>query len=122
MFQSIKLKLTDVLFVSKDVSKHLGAENLKQTLNIFANYDLQGITVICTWDEAGAAGIDKNGTQVFVQATKVQNIKDTLGAGDTFTAGVISSLLKQSNLETALRTGCDLAAKKIQQKGLKNLI
>ena len=46
---------------------------------------------------------------------------DTCGAGDTFTSGVISSLLKEFNLKTALQKGCIYAAKKIQQKGMKNL-
>ena len=121
MFDAINLKLIDVLFVSKDVSMYLGATSLKESVKIFKNYDLHQIIVIFTWGDQGAAGIDKNGEEIFVSASKVDYIVDTCGAGDTFTSGVISSLLKESNLKTALQTGCIYAAKKIQQKGMKNL-
>ena len=122
MFDAIHSQLIDVLFVSKDVSMSLGAKNLCEAVRVFQRYDLSGITVIFTWGDQGAAGIDTMGTQVLVKATKVDNVVDTCGAGDTFTAGVISSLIrKPTDLLTALERGCHLAAMKIQQKSLKGL-
>ena len=123
MFHAINFKMIDVLFVSKDVSMYLGAKSLKEAVKLFKNYDLHQIMVIFTWADQGAAGIDINGQEVFVSAaaSTIDGIVDTCGAGDTFTSGVISSLLRDFNLETAMQTGCIYAAKKIQQKGLKNL-
>ena len=122
MFHAINFKMIDVLFVSKDVSMYLGAKSLKEAVKLFKNYDLHQIMVIFTWADQGAAGIDINGQEVFVSAAStIDGIVDTCGAGDTFTSGVISSLLRDFNLETAMQTGCIYAAKKIQQKGLKNL-
>ena len=104
--ESLNLKLIDVIFVSKDVSKYLGAENLQQVVSNFkTQFDLKGIKIIFTWSEFGAAGIDSDGTEIFVQATKVENVRDTCGAGDTFTAAVIASLMNQSSLENAIKAG-----------------
>ena len=115
MFHAINFKMIDVLFVSKDVSMYLGAKSLKEAVKLFKNYDLHQIVVIFTWADQGAAGIDINGQQVFVSAaaSTIDSIVDTCGAGDTFTSGVISSLLRDFNLETAMQTGCIYAAKKI---------
>ena len=77
--------------------------------------------MICTWGQDGAGAIDQDGQVLFVEAEHVSDIIDTCGAGDTFTAGVIASLIKGKSLKTALENGCSLAAKKIKQKGLKNL-
>ena len=61
-------------------------------------------------------------TQVlFVQAELVSNIIDSCGAGDTFVACVIASLIKGRSLKTALETGCRIAAIKICQRGFQNL-
>ena len=46
---------------------------------------------------------------------------DSCGAGDTFVACVIASLIKGRTLKTALETGCRIAAKKIGQRGFQNL-
>ena len=78
--------------------------------------------LICTWGEHGAAGISgKNGTEIFVPAIFVEKIVDTCGAGDTFTASVIASLMKKNCLKKAMETGCKIAAEKIKQRGFKNL-
>ena len=77
--------------------------------------------LICTWGKDGAGAIDQDGQVFFVQAEHTTEIIDSCGAGDTFTAGVISSLIKGKTLKIALETGCRLAARKIKQRGLKNL-
>ena len=48
-------------------------------------------------------------------------MKIFVGAGDTFVACVIASLIKGRSLKTALETGCRIAAKKIGQRGFQNL-
>ena len=111
----------DLVFVSKEVSKANGAKNLEEVLKVFASKLRPKSRLICTWSDQGASGIDEFGKHHFVEAQKVEKIIDTCGAGDTFTAVVISSLIKGTKFEMAIETGCKIAAKKISQKGFTHL-
>jgi sugar/nucleoside kinase (ribokinase family) len=45
-----------------------------------------------------------------------------VGAGDTFNAGIIASLLEdKDDVEKGLQFACTLATKKVAQQGFKNL-
>ena len=112
----------DVVFISKDVSEANGAKSLKEALEIFKGHQRKPKSrLICTWGHKGAGAIDQNGQVIFVQAELVNNIIDSCGAGDTFIACVIASLIKGRSLKTALETGCRIAAKKIGQQGFQKL-
>lgn len=78
--------------------------------------------LICTWGNQGAWY--REGGQESVQhqpATKITVI-DSLGAGDTFNAGVIHALAHGDGLADAVKAGNDLAARKCQQRGFDNLL
>ena len=95
---------------------------LREALEVFKRHQRkQKSRLICTWGHKGAGAIDQNGQVLFVQAELVCNIIDSCGAGDTFVACVIASLIKGRSLKTALETGCRIAAKKIGQRGFQNL-
>ena len=112
----------DVIFISKDVSEANGARSLTEAVDIFKRHQRKpNSRLICTWGKKGAGSIDKDGQVLFVQAEHVPNILDSCGAGDTFVACVIASLIKGRSLKTALETGCRIAAKKIAQRGFQNL-
>ena len=112
----------DVIFISKDVSEANGARSLREALNIFKMYQRKPKSrLICTWGKKGAGAVDQDGQVLFVQAEHVTNILDSCGAGDTFIACVIASLINERSLKTALETGCRIAAKKIGQRGYQNL-
>ncbi len=74
----------------------------------------------CAWGDAGAWARDPQGEISHRPATHT-NTKDTLGAGDTFNAGIIHALLKQQNIAAALHTACQLAGEKCGQLGFDNL-
>ena len=79
------------------------------------------ISASCTWGELGAWA-KNNATIIHSPAYPPANILDTLGAGDTFNAGLISALLQQKTIKQALTQACQLAGLKCGQLGLANLI
>ena len=95
---------------------------MKEAIGIFKSRLRQKSRLICTWGDQGAAGIDHDGQEVFVNAEKVGKVVDTCGAGDTFTASVIAYLMKGLSLKESMSHGCQLAAKKIQQRGFRDLV
>jgi len=77
--------------------------------------------LLCTWGAKGAYALDTDGTISHCPAYPPPQVVDTLGAGDTFNAGIIDSLCRQQNLTTALNYACRLAGKKCGQLGLSIL-
>lgn len=75
--------------------------------------------VILTRGSAGATGFLANGTRVNVAAQKVQAI-DTVGAGDTFNAGILAKLSELGHLEkSSLENLSDEALEAVLQFGAK---
>ena len=75
----------------------------------------------CSWGDQGAWGIE-HGTVHHSPAYAADKIIDTLGAGDTFNAGIIHALLEQQGLSEALQNACRLAGKKCGQTGFDFLV
>ena len=46
---------------------------------------------------------------------------DAIGAGDTFIAGIIFSLLRNMSLSLSLQLACELASRKVAQQGFSGL-
>ncbi|MBI1423660.1 MAG: carbohydrate kinase [Gammaproteobacteria bacterium] len=80
----------------------------------------QGI-LICTWGEQGAYARTPDGADLHAPALPVREICDSVGAGDTFNAGVIHGLLSGKHLHDTLLYANALAAKKLQQPGFAGL-
>lgn len=75
-------------------------------------------SVICAWGEQGAYGIDQRGAIFQSAPCPPAKVIDTLGAGDTFNAAVIDSLLKVFDTEMAIANGCRIAGEKCGYIGL----
>ena len=75
----------------------------------------------CTWGHEGAWAVDQYGEVSHAPAAPVQ-VVDTVGAGDTFNAGLIHALVTGQPLESALQSAVALAGRKVQQQGLAGLL
>jgi len=98
------LKATDLLKLSDEDMEWLypGKDIETQAQAIFDNEDL-GLLILTKGGE-GAIAFTKDGRQT-IPAAPVPNLVDTVGAGDTFMATVISELTKRDLIEkSALRS------------------
>jgi len=76
--------------------------------------------LFCGWGNAGAFAMEQ-GSFYHVAANHDCMVVDTLGAGDTFNAGIIDALIRGHSTAEALELAVRLAEKKISQHGIKNL-
>ncbi|HEC18664.1 MAG TPA: ketohexokinase [Gammaproteobacteria bacterium] len=76
---------------------------------------------VCAWAEGGAWGVDPQGQLVHAPAWDISPVVDTLGAGDTFNAGLIDASLAGLPLATGLHKACSLAGRKCAQQGFQGL-
>jgi ketohexokinase len=134
----------DLVFLSKTFVRARGyGDNMFVGVREVArrHVDRVGVVIVCAWAEEGAcAGITTisggndggSGVRVDVVFTRVSayppaTVVDTLGAGDTFVAGVLYSVscngghVQPRDLQAALEFGCRLAGLKCGQRGLLNL-
>lgn len=102
-------------------SRHyVASRSFKQAAELFESLPADA-QAICGWGDIGSYGFQNNKTH-FQPASPVAQPIDTLGAGDTFNAGVIHSQLSQHSIEDTLEFANRLAAAKCQQTGFDNLI
>jgi ketohexokinase len=79
------------------------------------------VWMTCTWGDQGAWALDQLGVMFHAPALAVETVVDTVGAGDTFNAGLIHALATGQLLEEALHYAVALAGRKVQQQGLAGL-
>ncbi|WP_019556763.1 PfkB family carbohydrate kinase [Thiomicrorhabdus arctica] len=88
--------------------------------------EIQKITthsnLVCTWGDQGVWYASPNGEVHHILAEAVNPVVDTLGAGDTFNAGLIHSLIEGHSLTESVNRANKLAAQKCRQYGLDNLM
>ncbi|XP_038607163.1 ketohexokinase isoform X6 [Tachyglossus aculeatus] len=82
----------DVVFVSKDVAKHMGFQSAAETLKGLYGRVRKGAVLVCAWAEQGADALGPDGQLLHSDAFPPPRVVDTLGAGDTFNASFIFSL------------------------------
>lgn len=112
----------EVVFVSKDVAKHLGFQSAGEALKGLYSRVKKGATLICAWAEEGANALGPDGQLLHSDAFPPPRVVDTLGAGDTFNASVIFSLSKGNSMQEALRFGCQVAGKKCGLQGFDGIV
>lgn len=112
----------EVVFVSKDVAKHLGFQSAAEALRGLYGRVKKGATLVCAWAEEGADALGPNGQLLHSDAFPPPRVVDTLGAGDTFNASVIFSLSKGNSMQEALRFGCQVAGRKCGLQGFDGIV
>jgi len=111
-------EMADVLICSRGYASHCGHDDPVAFL-VWMREKLPGTVLVAAWGESGAYGMAMNGAEVVHQAAMLpEQVVDTLGAGDTFNAGLIGGLVRGHVLPEALRTACRLAGKKCGVHGL----
>lgn len=81
-----------------------------------------GINLVCTWGNQGVWHSAPNGDIKHTPAEVINPVVDTLGAGDTFNAGLIHHLVLGKTLLEAVESASKLAAQKCRQFGLDKLL
>jgi len=108
----------DIIMFSRDYARHVGCEAPEALIDaIHAAWPSASIT--CTWGDRGAWGRTPGGRTFHVGAFPPEKVVDTLGAGDTFNAGIIDQLVNGRSLEDAVTHGCRLAGRKCGHEGLR---
>lgn len=74
-------------------------------------------TVIIKNGSKGAFIKNKGGDSFTVESYKVEQVVDTVGAGDGFAVGLISGLLDGENLQDSVKRACAIGALAVQSAG-----
>ncbi|XP_054723338.1 ketohexokinase-like [Uloborus diversus] len=119
--QTEVLSLGDVLFISKDFAAAHGFSNMVDAVETLSCKLRRGATLICSWGEKGACAKSSDGPLYVSKAFPPTNVVNTLGAGDTFIAGSIISLMKGKNMQDAIIMGCKIAGTKCGMHDTKEL-
>lgn len=109
-----------VLLCSREYGVAMGFPEPKAFLRSFRKRCPQA-DIFCSWGTEGAAAISNSG-RIFQHAAVIPaRVVDTLGAGDTFNAGVISGYLEGLDIRATLARACRLAGDKCAQYGFDGL-
>lgn len=83
---------------------------------------IHSVKAFCTSGSKGASALYFE-TVHHATTHEIDQVKDTVGAGDTFNAGIIASLTEgHCSLASALQFACTLATNKVAQQGFENLV
>ena len=110
----------DVLLFSRVYARALGYREPLSLLRAVQEEFPQAL-LFCAWGDEGAAALDRQGKSYLHEAVVPEVVVDTLGAGDTFNAGIISACMDGLDVEASLALACQLAGKKCGQSGFDDL-
>ncbi|KAG0213002.1 hypothetical protein BGX28_005243 [Mortierella sp. GBA30] len=118
------LQQADVCFFSKLYAETLGFDRPEDFLSSIGDYCKPTATLFCCWGSMGAAGLHlESRTRFSSSAGKIDMVVDSVGAGDTFNAGIILALgVRGYDIGRGLRYACELASLKCSQYGFKRLL
>ncbi|KAF2731013.1 ketohexokinase [Polyplosphaeria fusca] len=118
----------DVVFFSKLWAEDQGFTSARECLDAQLSYTKQSALLCCTWGSMGATAVQKSLNQAHTWAStdawkSNQLVVDTIGAGDTFTAGILYGVVyaKDWSLHDTLSFANELAGRKVTQDGFSSL-
>ncbi|CAI2176206.1 9622_t:CDS:2 [Funneliformis geosporum] len=114
---------SDVIFFSKVFAEGKGYENAGDFLQVMGPFCKNTAHLFCTWGSSGAMCFHNPTRKLFTApALPIASIVDSVGAGDTFTAGIIYGLIQGMTPEGCLRFACELAGRKCAQVGFDGVV
>lgn len=108
----------DILFFSHHYAQDHGFATATELLTSLK----QNILASCTWGQQGAWIITDDKQLLHSPIFPPAQLVDTLGAGDTFNAGLIDSLVNGFDPQQSLIRASQLAGHKCGQQGFANLL
>jgi len=109
-----------LLFFSQQYALNTGYDNPEVFLTDMATKHQQ-LMMVCSWGEQGASAVDIDAQVYSSSAPIIEQVVDTIGAGDTFHAGFIDARLNGADLKHSLSRACQLASKKCRQFGFDGM-
>ena len=111
----------DVVFLGRTFAESRGCMFASEAVTTLYPKCKQGACLICAWGGCGADAMGPDGQLLHSDAFPPDKIVDTLGAGDTFIAGMIYSLCQEKSLKEAITFACKLAGMKCGVEGYDGL-
>ncbi|CAJ0625279.1 7852_t:CDS:2 [Entrophospora sp. SA101] len=119
----ILIHRADVLFFSRAFAEAKGYDDAGSFLQTMAPFCKNTAHLFCAWGSSGAMCYH-NPTQMLYNSSAfpILKIADSLGAGDTFNAGVIYGLTQGLSPDVCLKFACELAGHKCAQIGYNKVV
>ena len=112
------LPLADIILASRSLAMAWGTQAPLAFLHTLRRHAPQA-TLFTAWGADGAYALDQQQTMVHSPAFPPTTVVDSVGAGDTFNAGIIDAMLNNQGLPGALAHACRLAGRKCGLQGLQ---
>ncbi|KAI8635317.1 pfkB family kinase [Xylariaceae sp. FL1651] len=122
--------LVDVVFYSKSWAQSNGYKSAEECVLAQARVAPNALLLCCTWGEMGASALEPYKSKSICESAPAfkfadgRPIVDTVGAGDTFIAGILYSYIsghRDWTLQRRLGFANELAGRKVTQEGFAGL-
>jgi len=118
-----------LIFISKDYVKDRNFDSAEAFFEFCKKERnsniIRPITIVIPWGERGAYGCEINSIDkdremvVFSEAASVNQVKETLGAGDTFNGAFLHAFIQKNDLQKSLDFANLVAGHKVQYHGFE---
>ncbi|MGC8506362.1 MAG: carbohydrate kinase family protein [Thermoplasmata archaeon] len=111
------IDLSNTVFLNREEALSYSKTSLEETLHILKKMDR--VTYVLKLDKGGSKLI-KNGKEFSCDAVKIDQINNTIGAGDAYDAGYMAATLSGYSEDIACKAGNIVASMRIS-KGIKSI-